>query len=103
MLGGGWIASGPAGPDRVPTPVWPRAMALVPNEGAGEVQTPLRGAGAADLRIGDLTWWRHAKAGALCEHTDELVVVRTQVTDGEVSAEVVETVPTYRGEGRAFL
>jgi D-serine deaminase-like pyridoxal phosphate-dependent protein len=45
--------------------------------------------------MGDRVWFRHAKAGELCEHVNELHLV-----DG---AEVVETVPTYRGEGRAFL
>ncbi len=46
VLGGGWIASGPA--DRSPAaPAWccPRASRLLPTEGAGEVQTPLTGAG----------------------------------------------------------
>ena len=113
VLGGGWIASGPTGPDRVPRPVWPPDVDLVPNEGAGEVQTPLRGPGARDLRVGDLTWWRHAKAGELSEHTDELVVVRSHVQDDEwraerapgrrVEVEVEDVVPTYRGEGKAFL
>lgn len=104
VLGGGWIASGPAGASRVPTPVWPRDVALVPNEGAGEVQTPLRGRGARDLAVGDLTWWRHAKAGELCEHTAELVVVRSRhLSDKTVGADVEDVVPTYRGEGKAFL
>ncbi|MDO5740422.1 MAG: amino acid deaminase/aldolase [Ornithinimicrobium sp.] len=109
VLGGGWIASGPPGPSRVPRPVWPQQMRMIANEGAGEVQTPLRGPGASDLRVGDLTWWRHAKAGELCEHIDELVVVRTtgragaQAGPGDVTAEVVDTIPTYRGEGKAFL
>ena len=95
VLGGGWVASGPAGPDRLPVPSWPAGLALTKLEGAGEAQTPLRGSGAARLRIGDRVWFRHAKAGELCERVDEVHVV-----DGDG---VVATVPTYRGEGNAFL
>ena len=91
--GGGWIASGVPGPDRAPTPVWPLGLSLTPREGAGEAQTPL--SGADDLSIGDKVWFRHAKAGELCERVNELHLV----ADGSV----VATVPTYRGEGRAFL
>ncbi|MGH8938129.1 MAG: alanine racemase, partial [Actinomycetes bacterium] len=67
VLGGGWIASGAAGRDRLPLPVWPRGLSLVPAEGAGEVQTPLTGDAAARLEIGDRVWFRHTKAGELCE------------------------------------
>ena len=66
VLGGGYPASGPAGRDRLPRPV-ARGLRLDRQEGAGEVQTPLRGPAAAGLRIGDRVWMRHAKAGELCE------------------------------------
>ena len=93
--GGGWIASGAPGPDRLPTPWLPVGLRLTNTEGAGEVQTPLRGPAAATLRVGDRVWFRHAKAGELCERVTELHLVSgDQVTD---------TVPTYRGEGHAFL
>jgi len=95
VLGGGWIASGPTGPDRAPSPVWPEGLRMLPREGAGEVQTPLTGPGARGLRVGDRVWFRHAKAGELSEHVAELHVV-----DGD---RVVGAVPTYRGEGKAFL
>ncbi|HWJ83264.1 MAG TPA: amino acid deaminase/aldolase [Nocardioides sp.] len=95
VLGGGWIASGPVGEDRQPTPVWPAGLSLVPTEGAGEVQTPLTGAAARRLHVGDRVWFRHAKAGELCEHVDELHLVQ--------EGRLVGTVPTYRGEGHAFL
>jgi D-serine deaminase-like pyridoxal phosphate-dependent protein len=95
VAGGGWIASGPAGPDRWPQPVYPAGLSLLPVEGAGEVQTPLRGRAADTLRPGDRVWFRHAKAGELCEHVDELHLV-----EGE---QVRSVVPTYRGEGQAFL
>ncbi|TQS45556.1 amino acid deaminase/aldolase [Cryptosporangium phraense] len=92
--GGGWIASGPPGPDRLPTPVFPPNLTMAPTEMAGEVQTPLHGDAADALKLGDRVWFRHAKAGELCEHVDVLHVV-----DGD---RVVDVVPTYRGEGRAF-
>ncbi|WP_410810260.1 amino acid deaminase/aldolase [Micromonospora sp. 067-2] len=95
VLGGGWIASGPAADSRLPRPWLPPGLKLVGTEGAGEVQTPLSGAAAATLRIGDRVWFRHAKAGELCERVNELHLV-----EGDA---VVATVPTYRGEGQAFL
>jgi D-serine deaminase-like pyridoxal phosphate-dependent protein len=95
LHGGGWVASGPPGPDRLPVPVLPPGLRLTGTEGAGEVQTPVRGPGARELAIGDRVWLRHAKAGELSEHVNELYVV-----DG---ADVVAVRPTYRGEGKAFL
>jgi D-serine deaminase-like pyridoxal phosphate-dependent protein len=95
VLGGGWVASGASGPDRLPTPAWPGGLHLTGTEGAGEVQTPLLGPAAAHLRIGDRVWFRHAKAGELCERVDRLHLVRGDT--------VVDVVPTYRGEGRSFV
>ncbi len=92
--GGGWIASGPAGADRSPSPTLPAGLRLLPAEGAGEVQTPLRGPGTAGLAVGDRVWFRHAKAGELAEHVDEL---HTLAGD-----ELTGAYPTYRGEGRTF-
>ena len=95
VLGGGWIASGPPGLDRVPRVVFPEGLRMVPREMAGEVQTPLEGQAARSLRVGDRVWLRHAKSGELSEHVDEFAVV-----DG---SSVVDRIPTYRGEGKAFL
>ncbi|MGA8113453.1 MAG: amino acid deaminase/aldolase, partial [Actinocatenispora sp.] len=81
--------------DRLPRPALPAGLRYVGTEGAGEVQTPLAGAAADGLAVGDRVWFRHAKAGELCEHVNELHLV-----DGD---RIVDTVPTYRGEGRAFL
>jgi D-serine deaminase-like pyridoxal phosphate-dependent protein len=92
--GGGWIASGPTGPSRQPTPWIPAGLRYRGDEGAGEVQTPLVGAAADELRPGDRVWFRHAKAGELCEHVNEVHLV-----DGDTAAPT----PTYRGEGYAFL
>jgi len=68
---------------------------MVPREMGGEVQTPLTGRAAAELKVGDRVWLRHTKAGELSEHLNEFAIV----DDGRV----VETIPTYRGEGKAFL
>ena len=95
LLGGGYLASGAAGPDRLPAPYLPRGLSLDAEEGAGEVQTPVIGAAAASLRVGDRVYLRHAKAGELCERFNGLHLVRGQ--------EIVDEVPTYRGEGRAEL
>ncbi|MGV9857704.1 alanine racemase [Gordonia sp. NPDC003425] len=98
--GGGWIASGPPHRDRLPRPVWPKGLRYIGTEGAGEVQTPLRGKGTVGLRIGDRVWFRHTKSGEICERTDEVAVVERGAS-GE--ARVTDVVATYRGEGRCFL
>ncbi|MDQ1569571.1 MAG: hypothetical protein QOF79_245 [Actinomycetota bacterium] len=95
LLGGGWIASGPPSIDRLPQLVWPTGLRMIPREMAGEVQTPVRGPGAGALAIGDRVWLRHTKAGELSEHLDAFAIV-----DG---GRIIETVPTYRGEGQVFL
>jgi len=94
-LGGGYLASGPADELRLPKPHLPHGLRLDGQEGAGEVQTPLLGTPARDLRIGDRVYMRHAKAGELCERFDSLYLV-----EGD---RIVDEVPTYRGEGTAFL
>ena len=94
-LGGGYPASGPAGADRLPTPHLPPGLKLDKLEGAGEVQTPLLGPAAEHLRVGDVVFFRHAKAGELCERFNTLHLV-----EGD---RIVDAVPTYRGEGQAFL
>ena len=94
-LGGGYLASGPADAARLPSPYLPSGLRLDRLEGAGEVQTPLVGAAADALEIGDRVYMRHAKAGELCERFASL-----HLLEGE---RIVEEVPTYRGEGRCFL
>jgi len=95
VLGGGYLASGPGEPSRVPSPHLPAGLRLDRFEGAGEVQTPVLGAAARDLRLGDRVYFRHAKAGELCERFETLYLV-----SGD---RVVDEVPTYRGESRCFL
>ena len=94
-LGGGYIASGAADRNRLPVPHLPAGLALDAQEGAGEVQTPVSGAAARHMKVGDRVYFRHAKAGELCEHFDSLLLVE--------GGRVVDEVPTYRGEGKLFL
>jgi D-serine deaminase-like pyridoxal phosphate-dependent protein len=104
ILGGGWIASGPTSADRQPQLAWPKGLTMVPREMGGEVQTPLTGRAAAALRVGDRVWLRHTKAGELSEHLNAFAIVDgLGAGTGTGQPKIVETVPTYRGEGKAFL
>jgi D-serine deaminase-like pyridoxal phosphate-dependent protein len=94
-LGGGYLASGAGDEARLPAPWLPEGLELDREEGAGEVQTPLTGKAAESLNVGDRVYLRHAKAGELCERFNTLFLV-----EGD---EIVDEVPTYRGEGKAFL
>lgn len=93
LFGGGYPASGPPKRSRLPRPV-DRGLALLGTEGAGEVQTPVRGRAARALGIGDRVWFRHAKAGELAERFPTVHLIE----DGRI----VGAVPTYRGEGQSF-
>jgi D-serine deaminase-like pyridoxal phosphate-dependent protein len=95
LHGGGHLASGAAGRDRLPAPQLPRGLRLDPFEGAREIQTPVIGAAAVSLRVGDDVYLRHAKAGELCERFDNLYLLS--------GGEIVDELPTYRGEGRCEL
>lgn len=99
VFGGGYIASGPTSKSRAPSPVAVTSalrgvvrggLKLLRNEGAGEVQTPV----VTDAAIGDRIWFRHAKAGEICERFDVLHIVES---DGSLTQ-----TPTYRGEGKTF-
>ncbi len=94
-LGGGYLASGVGARDRMPVPHLPAGLRLDPYEGTGEVQTPLRGSAAESLRIGDRVYFRHVKAGELCERFNRLYLV--------TGTTIRDEVPTYRGEGKSFL
>lgn len=95
LFSGGYIASGTASPDRLPSPFRPRGLRLTGTEGAGEVQTPVRGAAAGPLRPGDRVWMRHAKAGELAERFTQYHLI-------DPNGAGITTVPTYRGEGQCF-
>jgi D-serine deaminase-like pyridoxal phosphate-dependent protein len=98
LFSGGYIASGPPGRDRQPSPYLPAGLKLIGTEGAGEVQTPVRGAAAATLRVGDRVWLRHAKAGELAERFNDYHLIESASLDGAPA----RPVPTYRGEGQCF-
>jgi len=94
--GGGYVASGSAGPDKLPLPWLPRGLKLLAMEGAGEVQTPIETkASEKPLRLGDAVVFRHAKAGELMERFREVVLLQ--------NATIVDRVPTYRGAGHCFM
>lgn len=92
--GGGYMASGAIGVDKVPTPYLPSGLKLTENEGVGEVQTPLIIKGKK-FGLGDPVFFRHSKAGEVCERFNEIHVY----SKGEISKKV----PTYRGDGQCFF
>ncbi|MGH1335823.1 MAG: amino acid deaminase/aldolase [Aureispira sp.] len=94
-LGGGYVASGMAGKDKVPQPYLPKGCQLNPNEMAGEVQTPIHYSGKEELKLGDPIFMRHSKAGELCERFTQLFVLQND--------KLLGAWPTYRGEGQCFL
>ncbi len=94
-LGGGYVASGAAGPDKLPEPVLPRGLRLLSAEGAGEVQTPVFGEAADAIELGSPVVFRHAKAGEVMERFREVLLVER--------GHVVDRVPTYRGDGFSFV
>ncbi|KNA93268.1 alanine racemase [Gordonia sp. w5E2] len=98
--GGGWIASGPPAPDRLPRPVWPAGLSYVGTEAAGEVQTPLTGDAASTLVPGDRVWFRHTKSGEVCERARTVALIGR---DQNGQARVDDLVPTYRGEEKCYL
>ncbi len=91
--GGGYVASGAMGRDRLPRPWLPEGIELLGTEGAGEVQTPIRS--KTPLVLGEPVLFRHAKAGELAEHFDEYLLVRGD--------RIVARAKTYRGLGHSFL
>ncbi|HVY46512.1 MAG TPA: hypothetical protein VHB21_11565, partial [Minicystis sp.] len=94
-LGGGFVASGPAGPDRLPRPWLPEGLALTPLEGAGEVQTPLLVPRGVDVPLGAPVFFRPAKSGELAEHFAAYLLVRGDRVEARA--------PTYRGLGVTLL
>ncbi|MGP5607163.1 MULTISPECIES: hypothetical protein [Micrococcaceae] len=95
VLGGGWVASGPPGKDRLPVPIWPEGLRYAPPEGPSEVRPPLTGPAAAGLSVGDPVSFCHAKAGEPCERLNSVLVYS--------NGEIIDEWPTYRCEGMAFL
>lgn len=93
--GGGYIASGEMGLDRLPVPALPAGGKLLGLEGAGEVQTPVVLPPGVDVAPGEPYFFRHAKAGELAEHFTEYLLIRGDRIEGRAK--------TYRGHGQCFL
>ncbi|MCY3414378.1 MAG: alanine racemase [Candidatus Heimdallarchaeota archaeon] len=91
--GGGYIASGSIGIDKQPEIFMPAEASFFADEGCGEVQTPIKYKGK--LKLGDPVLLRHAKAGELAEHFNEVLILK----DGKI----IDRVKTYRGLGKKFL
>ena len=92
--GGGYIASGAIGQDRLPTFLERERFSFTSLEGPGEVQTPII-VKNGQVEIGDTIYMRHAKAGELCE--------RFQVLHAIEGGQYVGPIKTYRGDGQCFL
>ena len=85
----------PRGATGCPRPTCRAACGSTRRRGPARCRRRFPGAAAASLRIGDRVYLRHAKAGELCERFDSLHLVS--------GGEIVDEVPTYRGEGRCEL
>ncbi len=94
-LGGGYIASGSPGWDKVPIVISPEGARLVSTEGCGEVQTPIRLESGMPLQLGDPVIFRHAKAGELMERFEEVILVS--------NGQIIGKAKTYRGYGKCFF
>jgi D-serine deaminase-like pyridoxal phosphate-dependent protein len=87
-LGGGYVASGEPGWDRIPKPLVGELSGF---EATGEVQTPVK----LDVPLGTPVIFRHAKAGELAERFKEMKLIR----DGKVIGRSL----TYRGCGENYF
>ena len=96
---GGFIAGGSVSADKCPTPFAnPYKLKAYPDEGFGEVQTPLqivaRKADQEEITLGDPVFFRPAKSGEIAEHFEHYILKRQY--------DIVNIVPTYRGMGKIF-
>jgi D-serine deaminase-like pyridoxal phosphate-dependent protein len=93
-LGGGYVASGEPGWDRLPQLFSPKEkMELSGFEGAGEVQTPVQTQNKKS--IGDNIVFRHAKAGELMERFNEVLLIEKD--------NIHSRAKTYRGHGECYF
>ncbi|MCX7764600.1 MAG: alanine racemase [Bacteroidia bacterium] len=75
--GGGYIASGAVGKEKLPKPWLPPHARFFPHEGAGEIQTPVQIPNPpAFIDIGAPLYFRHAKAGELTQRFPILHILR---------------------------
>lgn len=95
--GGGYIASGDPGWDKLLIPVSPSGLQLLSAEGCGEVQTPFKVKGSITPEFGWPIMLRPAKAGELFERFNEVLLVKgDEITQED---KITGRVPTYRGLG----
>jgi D-serine deaminase-like pyridoxal phosphate-dependent protein len=100
-LGGGYVASGKPGWDKIPLPVFPLGLKLSNDEATGEVQTPLRIDPSNKettlklLKQTGLVYFRHAKSGELAKRFMQYLLI--------ANGQIVEIAKTYRGYGKCFL
>lgn len=97
-LGGGYVASGEPGWDRIAKIFNTensqlKGKHLSAFEATGEVQTPVFS--REPLQVGQSLTFRHAKAGELMERFNEVQLIQNGC--------VIETVKTYRGYGQCFI
>jgi D-serine deaminase-like pyridoxal phosphate-dependent protein len=88
--GGGYIASGEPGWDRIPKPM---IGELSEFEATGEVQTPVKV--PSDVSLGSPVIFRHSKAGELSERFKEFTLISHGKTVGKAL--------TYRGFGENYF
>ena len=93
-LGGGYVASGEPGWDRVPKIFSPKENLMLSSfEGTGEVQTPVETENKKNL--GDNLIFRHAKAGELMERFNQVLLIE--------KGNVAGSAKTYRGFGQCYF
>lgn len=93
--GGGYVASGAFGVDKIPTVFSPSELKFDKNEMFGEVQTPLHKTSDVSLELGDPVFLRHAKAGELMERFEDIIIVKDN--------QIEQRWKTYRGDGLCYL
>ncbi|MTB51051.1 alanine racemase [Lewinella sp. W8] len=91
--GGGFVASGATGKEKAPQVYLPEGGRLVANEGVGEVQTPIIFSQGPLPALNDPIFFRHAKAGELCERFNEILLLEP---------DSIRSLKTYRGMGWSF-
>jgi D-serine deaminase-like pyridoxal phosphate-dependent protein len=102
---GGFVSSGPPSSDKSPSVFLPRGLEPLPDEGFGEVQTPLRVVSAALQEpplipnVGDFILIRTAKSGEIAERFPKVLLINADTN----ASSPPKVVATYRGHGKAFF
>jgi D-serine deaminase-like pyridoxal phosphate-dependent protein len=91
--GGGYVASGAIGLEKLPCSYYQGEFVLTAHEGVGEVQTPM--IFQKPQQVGNPVYFRHAKSGEICERFNQIHVLD--------KGKLLKTVNTYRGDGQCFF